>query len=292
MADKVEAVEQTGNDRRALGLVLMASAMLLIPMRDGIAKHLSGEISVFVVAWGTYASAALFALPTAWLKHGQAAVLPAGLGSQTARTLLLVISMTLFFFSIRSVPLANAISVFFVAPFVAAVLAPIVLKENTSWQIQASVALGFVGVLIVIRPDTDFDANILWALASGVLFAFYMLATRLAARQAPPLAALSFQCVLGALVLTPFALSAGLPNFQDVFPIFILAGIFQCLSHGLSISAFRFAPAGILAPLVYLEIVGAVIVGLVAFGDWPTPYAWLGIFIIMAAGGIVSVTKR
>ena len=77
------------------------------------------------------------------------------------------------------------------------------------------------------------------------------------------LAALCYQSVLGALVLTPFALGAGITGADEFLAFFALIGVLQSLSHGLSITAFRFAPASVLAPLVYLEIVAAVVVGLI-----------------------------
>ncbi|WP_300061874.1 DMT family transporter [uncultured Roseobacter sp.] len=273
-------------------MALMASAMFLIPIRDGLAKYMSDTLPVFAIAWGTYCAAALIAAPIAIRKHGRGAIVPAGLPSQTARTLLLVGAMTMFFFSVRTVPLANAIAAYFVAPFVAAALAPFVLKERFTWAIAGAVTLGFIGVLVVLRPDGNFDANILWAVAAGLLFACYMLATRLAARQAPPLAALCYQSILGAIVLTPFALGAGIEGIGAFLGIFTLIGLLQSASHGLSIAAFRFAPAGILAPLVYLEIVAAVIVGLVAFGDWPVTQTWIGIAIIIAAGSLVALPRN
>lgn len=291
MTDKSNSSKAPPSDRIVLGLILMALAMFIIPMRDGIAKHMTEALPVFAIAWGTYVSAALVAVPIALKLHGREALRPAGLPSQTARTLLLVASMTVFFFSIRTVPLANAISAYFVAPFVAAALAPLVLGERLIKTIIAAVACGFAGVLLVLRPVGEFDANILLSVAAGVLFAFYLLATRLAARQAPPMAALAYQSLLGAVVLTPFAFGAGITGMGVFIGAFALIGFLQSLSHGLSIAAFRFAPAGILAPLVYLEIVGGVLVGFVAFGEWPQTQTWVGIAIILAAGALVAIKR-
>lgn len=291
LAEGVADDKQQQVDRVLLGLVLMAAAMFVIPLRDGIAKHMTDALPVFTIAWGTYVAAAIVAVPIAMRLHGREALLPAGLKSQTARTFLLVGSMTVFFISIRTVPLANAISAYFVAPFVAAALAPFVLLERLTLPIICAVVGGFIGVIIVLRPDGNFDANILWAVLAGILFAFYMLATRLAARQAPPMAALAYQALLGALVLTPFALWSGVGEISSYLGLFAAVGVLQSLSHGLSIAAFRFAPAGILAPLVYLEIVAAVLVGFVVFGDWPEAHTWLGIAVILCAGALVAIKR-
>lgn len=275
-----------------MGIVLMALAMCVIPMRDGIAKHLSSSLPVFTIAWGVYCASALMVFPIALRAHGRGALVPNGLASQTARSLLLVGAMTLFFFSVRTVPLANAIASYFVAPFVVAALAPVILREAFSWTVMGAVVFGFIGVLAVLRPDGNFDLNVLWSIAAGVLFAFYMLATRIAAQQVPPMAALSYQCLLGAMVLTPFAFGAGLKDVTTFLGFFLLAGVLQGTSHGLSIAAFRWAPASVLAPLVYIEIVAAVVVGIVVFGDWPTLQTWVGVAIILVAGALVALNRR
>ena len=231
--------------------------MFVIPMRDGIAKFMTDDLPVFVIAWGTYVAAAVVAVPIALKLHGKAAILPPGLRSQTARTLLLVGPMTIFFLSLRTVPLANAISAYFVAPFVAAALAPKVLGERLTLPIAIAVVGGFTGVLIVLQPKGDFDVNILWAVMAGVMFAFYLLATRLAARQAPPMAALAYQALLGALVLTPFALWSGLDGTA-----------------------------------AFLGLFAAVIVGFFAFGDWPAMNTWIGIAVILMAGALVAIKRQ
>lgn len=269
----------------------MSLAMFLIPMRDGVAKYMSDIVPVFTIAWGAYGAAAIIATPIAICTHGRSAILPAGLPSQTVRTLLLVGAMTMFFFSIRTIPLANAIAAYFVAPFITAILAPFVLNEKFTWNVVVAVTLGFIGVLVVLKPDGNFDENILWAIGAGLLFALYMLMTRLAARQAPPLAALSYQSILGVIILTPFAWGAGIHGAETFLGPFILMGLLQSASHWLSIAAFRLAPASLLAPLVYLEIVAAVIIGFVIFGDWPTMQTCIGIIIIILAGYFITIRR-
>jgi len=93
-------------------------------------------------------------------------------------------------------------------------------------------------------------------------------------------------------VLTLFALGAGIQGADAFLALFVLIGLVQSASHGLSITAFRFAPASVLAPLVYLEIVAAVIIGLVAFGDWPVTQTWVGIGIVIAAGLLVTIKRN
>lgn len=279
-------------DRILLGLLFMAIAMLIMPARDGLAKYMSSSLPVFTIAWGTYCAAAIIVTPIAIRIHGREAILPNGLFSQTLRSLLLVASITTFFFSLRSVSLANAISAYFIGPFFATALAPLVLGERLTWPVILAVGFGFLGVLVALQPDGDFDANILWAVATGLIYALYMLATRVAAGQTAPLASLSYQSLVGVLTLAPLAFVAGIGGMEAFLGLFALIGIVQGASHAMFILAFRLAPASILAPLVYLEIVASVAIGIVAFGDWPGMHTWFGIAIIIGAGCIVALGRE
>ncbi len=146
---------------------------------------------------------------------------------------MLVGAITMFFFSVITEPLANAIAADLVAPFAAAALSPIVLKGQFTWAVAGAVSLGFIGVVMVLRPDCNFDAIILWAIGAGLLFALHMLATRLAARKAPPLAALSYRSLLGALVLTLFVLTVGVRGASVFLGLFdwIVAKLITRLIH-------------------------------------------------------------
>jgi drug/metabolite transporter (DMT)-like permease len=128
------------------------------------------------------------------------------------------------------------------------------------------------------------DPGILLALGSGVFFAFYMITTRQAAQESDPVKTLAFQCVAGTLLLTPQALlSWSAPAWNDLL-FFAGLGLFSAVSHILSIVAFRHASASTLAPLVYLELIGTVLVGFLGFREIPDLPTILGAGCIVAAG--------
>ena len=128
------------------------------------------------------------------------------------------------------------------------------------------------------------EPGILLALGSGIFFAFYLIATRQAAQVSDPVKTLAFQCVVGALLLTPQAVAAwSTPALSDVL-LFAALGALSAVSHLLSIAAFRHADASTLAPLVYLELIGAALVGYFAFGDIPGAMTLAGAALIVAAG--------
>ena len=267
-----------------LGVVLMACAMLSIPLVDGLAKYLSGSYSPLYLAWARYAVAATIVLPIAAMMGGGSPLPKERQTSHLLRTVCLVIAMTLYFLAIAQIPLATAVSAYFVGPVVAVALSLLVLKERVTPRKILSLVLGFVGAIVILRPGAVVEPGILLAFGSGVFFAFYVIATRQAAQVSDPLKTLAFQCAAGALLLTPQALVFwAMPAWSDLL-LFAALGAMSAISHLLSIAAFRHAEASTLAPLVYLELIGAALVGYLAFNDIPGTATLAGAALIVAAG--------
>jgi len=278
----------TPNANLRLGLLLMAVAMLAIPMVDGLAKFLSADYSPLFISWVRYAMAACIIVPIGVFRFGRHFLPTTQLPAHFLRTCCLVGAMTLYFLAIARVPMATAASAFFVSPILATVLAVVFFGERLSiWKVLALV-LGFVGVLIIAKPGADLQPGILLALASGIAFAAYLVATRLASRESDPIKTLAFQCLVGAILLLPQALLTWQLPTIDVLHLFLLLGVLSVVCHLLSIAAFRYAETSVLAPLVYLELVGAVVIGYLFFGDFPTPSVWLGALFIVVAGLLLS----
>jgi drug/metabolite transporter (DMT)-like permease len=267
-----------------LGVVLMACAMLSIPLVDGLAKYLSGSYSPLFLAWARYTTASLIVLPIAAATRAGSPFPAERRTSHLLRTVCLVIAMTLYFLAIAQIPLATAVSAYFVGPVVAVALSLLVLKERVTPRKILSLVLGFVGAIVILRPGAVVEPGILLALGSGVFFAFYVIATRQAAQVSDPLKTLAFQCAAGALLLTPQALVFwATPAWSDLM-LFAALGAMSAISHLLSIAAFRHAEASTLAPLVYLELIGAALVGYLAFNDIPGAATLAGAALIVAAG--------
>lgn len=269
------------------GILLMSASMLTIPMVDGIAKHLSATHSPLYISWARYVMACLVVLPFALRTHGRQFLPQAQLGTHLLRTALLVAGMTCYFLAIARVPMASAASAYFICPIIAMVLAVLLLGESLSIRKVASLVLGFAGTLIVLRPSAGIDPGLLLALASGGLIALYLITTRQASLQTDPIRTLAFQCLVGAALLTPQAVwSWTLPAWHELW-IFLALGALSALSHILSITAFRHAEASLLAPLIYLELLGATLIGYFAFGEVPGTHVWIGAAGIVGAGALL-----
>ncbi len=276
-----------------IGMLCLVAGVQLLPVVDGIARYLSAEYSVLLLAWGRYTFHLLLVFPVALARHGRTALLPPRPGMQLLRGALLLACTLLFFGAVSHMPVADAIALVFVYPFLLTALSPWVLREPVGVRRWSAVVIGFLGVLVVVRPGGGFyPEGTPLALGAGTLFAVYALLTRRLAGEAPPLVGLGFTAVVGAVVLTALLPWTWQPLEPRVVALLVLMGVLTAAGHGLVLRAFELAPAALLAPLGYLEIVGAVLVGLALFGEFPDPVTWTGIAVIVASGVYISLRER
>ncbi len=281
---KVQEGLASAHRKAQLGVVFMVFAMLLIPVVDATAKWLSTTHSPWLLGWVRYTVASVFVLPIAARVHGRAIFPKRGVIIHGLRTACLVIAMTFYFLAIARVPLSTAVTAYFVGPILAVGLAILLLGEQLTTTKVASLTLGFLGTIVVLQPGVQVDGGMLLALGAGLFFALYLVATRNASRCDPPLATLAFQCVFGAMLLTPQALLNWSTPDLAALGLFIIMGLFSALSHLLTISAFSRADASTLAPLVYVEMISAIGLGWLIFGEIPTATVLIGGGMIALAG--------
>ncbi len=285
--------ERAAEDSPAKGIVLMLAAMAVVPVMDGVAKHLSASFPVLQVVWARYFFHLLILFPVVLWRHGAASLLLRNPWLQIIRGGFLLGSTILFFAAIAVMPIADALALVFVAPLVVTALSPVVLGERVGVRRWSAVSVGFIGVLVIVRPGFGaFHPGMLLALGAGTVYAFYSLATRKLSGSAPPLVTLVYTALLGALVMSALVPVVWTPpGTKDLFWM-LLMGALAAAGHFLVIKSFEHAEASLLAPLGYSEIVMATVVGYVAFGDFPDAWTWLGVAIVIASGVYVSLRER
>lgn len=275
------------------GILLVCGAMTVVPVMDGIAKHLSAEIPVLQIVWARYTFHFLLLLPVLLLRYGSRAFSVPQPGLQVLRGGLLLGSTLFFFAAIKTMPLADALALVFVSPLVVTALSPLVLKEPVGIRRWSAVVVGFLGALIIIRPGLGvFSGGALLALGAGCVYGTYLLATRKLSRQAPPLITLGYTALLGAVVMTlllPFVWVT--PTWEQAAWMLAMGPI-AAAGHFMLIKGFDYAEAAVLAPCTYFEIVMMTAVGYVAFGDFPDSWTWVGIAVIVASGLYTSWRER
>ena len=280
---------------RGLGLCVLA--MIILPGQDAIAKYISATVSPGQISWARFLLQTLFTLPFLVWFQGFGGLVPNRLWPNVLRGVLIASSSTLFFLALKFMPMADAIAIFFVEPFILTILSAVVDKEHVGWRRRIAVVAGFVGVLIVVRPSYDvFGWISLVPAAGGFIFAVYALLNRRLSAYDTPLT-MQFTAGVSALAVITIALGIGwLAGVPDLTPsplgtreisFLLVMGVLGTSGHLLFVQAARLAPSSLIAPMQYVEIAAAVLLGYFIFGDFPDFWKWVGIAIIVASGAYV-----
>jgi drug/metabolite transporter (DMT)-like permease len=298
-----DAGADTGNSRETLAAVLlMSSAMIIVPVMDIIAKYLSAAIPPLEVTFGRFFFQTVIAVSIATLSGRFYALRSKRPMINYIRGLLLCGAVLSFFTAVKYMSVATAISIFFVEPAILTIMAALILKEKVGWRRIAAIVVGFFGAMIILRPNfLEIGAASLLPLLTATLFASYLLLNRLFAGT-DGLLAIQFSAgvagtlFLGALLAVSTAL--GLPDYAFILPdipqigLLFTIGAISFVGHGLVVVAFQKGEAALLAPLQYLEIVSATLFGYLVFADFPDGPTWIGIALIVASGLYIAHRER
>ena len=292
----------SATDRVVLGVGLMIAFCVVAPLLDVASKLAADKIPVAQITTSRFVLQAVLMAPMIGLL-GHRFTLPRGLiWPMTLRAVLLIASTYCFVAAISVMPIADALAIVFVEPFILLVLGKWLLKEQIGPRRLGAAVVGFVGVVLVIQPSfAAFGAYALFPLATAVGFAGYMLSTRSISRHIHPVPMQFHTALIGSLLCLPvmiwgqFGAVSGLDPVwpQGIYWLWLFGvGVFATISHLLMTYALRFAPSTALAPLHYLEIVSAVLFGYLVFADFPNKMTLCGMFIIVGCGLYIFLREQ
>jgi len=285
-------------DRPVLGIFLMLGFCVLAPLGDSIAKYLGAVWPLLPLLVARFAVQFVVLLPISLGRGAGLRLTARGWRLTVIRTLLHIAGIGLMFQSLRFLPLADAIAIAFVMPFIMLLLGWFFLGEQVGARRLAACAVGFVGTLLVVQPSFR-EVGLVAFLPMGVavVFALFMLVTRQVAREADPI---TLQTISGGIA-TAFLLAAILAAGGPAWPaaavpldgaLILAMGLIGTLAHLLMTWSLRFAPASTLAPMQYLEIPCAALIGWLIFRDFPDGIAFAGIAITIGAGLYIIERER
>ncbi len=263
-------------------VLIMFLAMSLIPAGDSAGKLLTGTYAVapLFVAWSRFLVGAVLILPfvprSAWrlMRNWRIWV----------RAVLLAAGISCIQIALQSTDIATVFATFFVGPLLSYVLAVIFLREPVTRLRTALVVIGFIGVLIVVRPGMGATEGVFWALMAGVSYGVFLTMSRWLGPLGTPMEMILTQLVIAAVLLLPF----GLLNFPTlsgpVAALTLTSAVCSMLGNLLLLYVYKFAPATRIAPLVYFQLVAAVGLGWTVFGELPDVWTWAGLIVIVSAG--------
>ena len=282
-------------DRPVLAILLMVLFCILAPLGDAMAKILGGAIPLVQLVVIRFAIQAILLIPLAY-----ATGRPMGLSARVIRfawlrVVLHIIGLAAMFSALQYLPLADAISIAFVMPFLLLLAGYFWMNEQVSPQRLWACVIGFIGVTLVIQPSfQQVGYAALLPVIVAVAFSGFILTTRHIARDTDPIGLQAVNGIMAVGVLGPLWFIANalsdMPVFDVVWPNTLqwseiaIWGAIGTAAHLVMTWSLRYAPSATLAPIQYLEIPIATVFGWLIFGDLPNGLAAIGIAITIAAG--------
>ena len=273
------------------GPILNLSAWLILPIMDAIAKYLSYSLPILQITWFRFFFSAVITGIFIYLFSRKSFVRSKNIKSQVLRGILLLTSSLLFFYAISVISLAKALTLAFICPLIVTALSPYFLKERVGRRRWTAVIVGFIGVLLVIRPGiVEFNWASLASLGTGLCYAIYLIVTRSLKDTDNGLLTLLFTSIVGTLVLSVYLPFVWVNPSLNQLLLAVNMGFIAALAHGLIIISYNYSDASKLAPLGYFEIIPNIIIGYIWFSDFPDKYTVLGLLVIILSG--VYVFRR
>jgi len=278
---------------RMQAILLLLGAMAILPLMDAIAKHLSHEMSLWQITWARFTFHVLWLLPAFLARHRLRDLMPARAGLQILRGLCLMASTFLFFGGVAYMPIADTLALSFVSPLTVTLLSPFLLGEKVGVRRLSAVGVGLLGALVIIRPGLGvFQPAALFGISTGLVYAFYVIITRRLAGTAPALVTLAYTALLGMIGTSLVVSFFWVPPSLEQWGLMVALGAIAALGHYLVILAYERGEASMLSPFSYAEMIGAVTVGYLIFGDFPDRWTWLGIAILIGSGVYISIREH
>lgn len=289
-------------DRPLLGILLMLGFCIVAPIGDAVAKVLGSSVPLGMVVLVRFAVQAIILIPLIWATGRTWRMRGRVLWLTVLRTVMHIIGIAAMFTALKYLPLADAVAIVFVMPFMMLLLGKYVLGEEVGARRLLACTVGFIGTLMVVQPSfVDVGWPALLPVFVAANFSLFMLVTRKIAKETDPIGLQAVSGVMATGMMLPLlwigdqldvvALAGHIPNPYE-WSLLLSIGLLGTAAHLLMTWSLRYAPSTTLAPMQYLEIPFATILGFAVFQDLPNPLAAAGITITLIAGLYVVMRER
>ena len=285
-----------------LGILFMLAFAIIGPLIDLFAKLASAEVPIGQIILSRFILQGFVLLPVAIILSLAHRPTFKEFQMHFLRATLILIGTGSFVSAIKYMPLADAMAIFFVEPFMVTLLGGFVLGETVGYRRLIACLIGFFGALFIIKPSFSLFGMVAFLpLLTAFSFTFYIFITRKMAQNMHPVTLQAYTALAAVIILLPIIIWANGTNIELVDPItpslkaiFLLlgVGIAAIIAHLFITFALSMAPATIIAPLQYFEIVTATLFGYLFFSDFPDKWTFLGVFIIILSGVYVILREH
>jgi drug/metabolite transporter (DMT)-like permease len=285
--------------RPIAGIIVLVLSSWALSGLDASGKWvMAAGVPLLMLCWVRYVVHLVLVLALVVPVKGKKVLRSARKPDQILRGSVMLLATLSFFTTLHYLPQAEATAINFLAPMIVLSLAPWVLNEPARLSRWVAAVVGFLGVLVIIRPAGGLDPiGTGFGLLTACLFATQYITTRRVALD-DPFTTLIWSGAVGSVCLTlalPFILPDALPLLAKLTPlqwvVLVSTGFWGALGHLMQIQAYRHAPASLLAPFVYLQIISAAALGWLIWGQFPDLLTWIGISIICASGITIAAVE-
>lgn len=285
-ADKVSTRHSLAmrKNNSLVAVIMMIAAMFLLPAGDTAGKLLTSvhAAAPAYVAWSRFFIGLLFVLVL--LKPANLRLRLFGNWRIWLRSFLVIASINSILTALKTEPIANVFAAFFIGPILSYFISGLLLKESITTLRSALLGTGFIGVLLVVKPNAGISSGMFFAILAGLLYGSFLVANRWLAPLASGKMMLFSQLVIGTLVMTPFGIM-NIPTLDWETSWLTLASA-SCSAAGnlFLILAYQKMEASRLAPLVYTQLISATLFGIVIFGSYPDMLSLIGLALLLSSG--------
>jgi drug/metabolite transporter (DMT)-like permease len=267
------------------GVAYMLAAGATLTFMDAGIKWLTDDYPVPQIGFMRYAVGIVVAIIFAWRLGGIATLRTNRPVGHALRSIFNLGTMLTFYYALDLLPLADTIAIGYAAPLFMTILSIPLLGENVGWRRWSAVVVGFVGVIVIVQPSpSGIGTGALFALAAALLYALTLVTLRQLSTTESSHTILFYYSVFVLLALAGFMPGMWvMPRVEDLW-IILFVGIAGSFGQFFLNQAFRYGEVSLLAPLDYVALIWATLLGFLLWGDIPSPWVWLGTGIIVASG--------
>jgi drug/metabolite transporter (DMT)-like permease len=277
------------------GILLFVTSLVLFACLDTTTKYLAARHDVPLIIAARYIGNLLLMVALLAPRHGAAMVRTRRTGLAVVRGLCLAASSVLIGFALQRMPVAETTAINFLAPMLVVIVAGPLLGEKIGWVGWGAALFGFLGVMLIVRPGSGLEAVAVACALVGVIAAVgYQLLSRILVATESTIALSFYTALVGSIVfglVLPWYWTGETPPTFDIL-LFASLGVYGGLGHLLLTAAYRYAPASLLAPTNYLQLLWAALLGWLVFGHVPDRITALGMAIVALSGVAVALHSR
>ena len=290
------------DNQTTFGIILVIGFTIMGPVMDTFAKLAANEIPIGQISFSIIKRLIIFLKNLALYLKILYFPSKSEIFLHFSRAFLILTSTSLFFGAIKYMPMADAIAIFLVNPFIMTFLSYFILGERIGWRRVLACVIGFSASLMILKPSIAlFGVVALFPLGTALTYSFYMIITKYMTKNVHPISLQAFTGSCAVIIIFPLLLifentafhelSLVVPSLNSLL-LLMAVGITATISHLFVVYGLKFSPASTIAPILYLEIVSATVLGYFVFSDIPDIFTVIGVLIIIMCGIYVFLREH